>query len=79
MYCDTYIPDYHTKTLTKCKINKMYMYLSLYFSGSFVTMFSFSYLISPKFCHRFVGYLEEEAVITYTKCLQVIEVFFYGK
>ena len=25
-----------------------------------------TYFISPKFCHRFVGYLEEEAVHTYT-------------
>ena len=24
---------------------------------------------SPRTCHRFVGYLEEEAVITYTRCL----------
>ncbi|CAG2223847.1 Alternative oxidase, mitochondrial,Ubiquinol oxidase 1c, mitochondrial,Ubiquinol oxidase 1, mitochondrial,Alternative oxidase 3, mitochondrial,Alternative oxidase 1, mitochondrial,Ubiquinol oxidase 2, mitochondrial,Ubiquinol oxidase 1a, mitochondrial,Ubiquinol oxidase 3, mitochondrial,Alternative oxidase 2, mitochondrial,Ubiquinol oxidase, mitochondrial,Ubiquinol oxidase 1b, mitochondrial [Mytilus edulis] len=40
--------------------------------GAFVTMFSLAYLISPRFCHRFVGYLEEEAVITYTKCVQDI-------
>ena len=24
---------------------------------------------SPRTCHRFVGYLEEEAVITYSRCL----------
>ena len=42
-----------------------------HFIGFFVTMFSVAYLISPRFCHRFVGYLEEEAVKTYTKCLQV--------
>jgi hypothetical protein len=41
--------------------------------GVFVTMFSISYLISPRFCHRFVGYLEEEAVKTYTQCLKDIE------
>jgi len=28
-----------------------------------------AYLISPKTCHRFVGYLEEEAVLTYTRQL----------
>jgi len=28
--------------------------------------FFLSYLISPKACHRFVGYIEEEAVHTYT-------------
>ena len=43
-----------------------------YFAGFFVTAFSISYLLSPKFCHRFVGYLEEEAVKTYTQCLKVL-------
>eukprot|EP00918_Siedleckia_nematoides_P041117 GHVU01089260.1.p1 GENE.GHVU01089260.1~~GHVU01089260.1.p1 ORF type:complete len:349 (-),score=28.69 GHVU01089260.1:909-1955(-) len=41
--------------------------------GVFVAAFSVSYLLSPRFCHRFVGYLEEEAVITYTKLLKDIE------
>lgn len=31
------------------------------------------YLISPKHCHAFVGYLEEEAVKTYTHCLADID------
>merc|ERR1712137_29295 len=39
----------------------------------FGTGFLFAYLISPKFCHRFVGYIEEEAVSTYTKIIQAIE------
>jgi Alternative oxidase len=49
--------------------------------GVFCNAFFFSYLLylhiklfladdsSPRTCHRFVGYLEEEAVITYTRCL----------
>nr|XP_039255749.1 alternative oxidase, mitochondrial-like isoform X1 [Styela clava] len=41
--------------------------------GMFVPSFSIAYLISPAFCHRFVGYLEEEAVKTYTTCLQAID------
>lgn len=41
--------------------------------GVFVNLFFLAYLISPKFCHRFVGYLEEEAVKTYTHCLECIE------
>lgn len=41
--------------------------------GVFVTMFWIVYAISPRFCHRFVGYLEEEAVITYTLCLKSID------
>ena len=35
----------------------------VFFNGMFL-----SYLISPRTCHRFVGYLEEEAVSTYDKC-----------
>ncbi|XP_062519366.1 uncharacterized protein LOC134194459 isoform X2 [Corticium candelabrum] len=38
--------------------------------GIFVNVFFLCYLVSPSFCHRFVGYLEEEAVKTYTKCLE---------
>eukprot|EP00794_Sanderia_malayensis_P003766 gene3766-4288_t len=41
--------------------------------GLFVNMFFLAYLISPRFCHRFVGYLEEEAVKTYTFCLECID------
>ncbi|EIM85890.1 alternative oxidase [Stereum hirsutum FP-91666 SS1] len=41
--------------------------------GVFYNMFFFSYLISPRVCHRFVGYLEEEAVITYSRCIQEME------
>jgi hypothetical protein len=33
----------------------------------------FSYLLSPKTCHRFVGYLEEEAVYTYSRIIKEIE------
>lgn len=40
----------------------------VFFNGMFL-----SYLISPKTCHRFVGYLEEEAVLTYTLIIQDIE------
>ncbi|KAJ9195106.1 hypothetical protein DTO164E3_940 [Paecilomyces variotii] len=41
--------------------------------GVFFNGFFLSYLISPRTCHRFVGYLEEEAVITYTRAIQEIE------
>ena len=36
----------------------------VFFNGMFV-----AYLISPATCHRFVGYLEEEAVLTYTRMI----------
>ncbi|KAK7690026.1 hypothetical protein QCA50_006670 [Cerrena zonata] len=41
--------------------------------GIFYNLFFFSYLISPRTCHRFVGLLEEEAVVTYTRAIQEIE------
>jgi len=41
--------------------------------GVFSNAFFISYLVSPKICHRFVGYLEEEAVITYTYAIQDLE------
>jgi len=39
----------------------------------FTAGFSLAYLISPHFCHRFVGYLEEQAVVTYTDVLQKMD------
>ena len=39
----------------------------------FLTSFNLMYMVSPKFSHRFVGYLEEEAVHTYTKCIQALD------
>lgn len=41
--------------------------------GVFFNAMFVSYLLSPKICHRFVGYLEEEAVMTYTKELEDID------
>lgn len=48
-------------------------------SAIFTTQFVFfgaffaAYLLSPRACHRFVGYLEEEAVKTYTYCLKDLD------
>jgi len=41
--------------------------------GIFFNFFFLAYLISPRFCHRLVGYFEEEAVYTYTKLLIAID------
>ena len=41
--------------------------------GAMFWSFGLAYMISPKTCHRFVGYLEDEAVTTYTQCLEQIE------
>lgn len=41
--------------------------------GAFFNVLFISYLLSPRFSHRFVGYLEEEAVKTYTAMLEDID------
>jgi hypothetical protein len=41
--------------------------------GVFMNAFFLMYLISPRTCHRFVGYLEEEAVHTYGTILEAID------
>jgi len=41
--------------------------------GIFFNVFFLLYLMCPRFCHRFVGYLEEEAVKTYTSILDHID------
>lgn len=39
----------------------------------FGSAFLLAYILNPKFCHRFVGYVEEEACSTYTKIIHAIE------
>ncbi|KAF1794367.1 Alternative oxidase [Phytophthora cactorum] len=51
----------------------MFRALVLGAQGVFFNGFFLTYLVSPKTCHRFVGYLEEEAVKTYTCLLKDIE------
>ncbi|KAF8349322.1 mitochondrial alternative oxidase [Amanita rubescens] len=41
--------------------------------GVFYNLFFLTYLIAPRACHRFVGYLEEEAVITYSQAIKDLE------
>ena len=41
--------------------------------GVFFNSLFVAYLLSPKIVHRFVGYLEEEAVHTYTRAIKEIE------
>lgn len=40
--------------------------------GVFFNIFFVAYLVFPRVCHRFVGYLEEEAIVTYTRCIEDI-------
>ncbi|KAK5137174.1 Alternative oxidase, mitochondrial precursor [Meristemomyces frigidus] len=41
--------------------------------GVFFNFMFVAYLFSPATCHRFVGYLEEEAVLTYTRLIADID------
>lgn len=41
--------------------------------GVFFNFYFCAYIISPRFCHRLVGYLEEEAVKTYTAILKAFD------
>src|SRR5699024_1529200 len=41
--------------------------------GVFLPMYTIAYCCSAKFSHRFVGYLEEEAVKTYSNLIKKIE------
>lgn len=62
--------------LTFIKIGKpswftrVFIYLG---QGVFTNGFFFLYLANPKICHRLVGYLEEEAVATYTHLIKELE------
>lgn len=71
---ESYNERMHLLTFMKMCEPGLFMKLMLigaqgvYFNALFI-----SYLISPKITHRFVGYLEEEAVHTYTMCIKQIE------
>ena len=41
--------------------------------GLFFNAYFFAYMLTPSKCHRFVGYLEEEAVHTYTILLKQLD------
>ena len=41
--------------------------------GVFFNLYFFTYLFWPRAAHRFVGYLEEEAIISYTEYLAGID------
>eukprot|EP00744_Colponema_vietnamica_P000763 GILI01001326.1.p1 GENE.GILI01001326.1~~GILI01001326.1.p1 ORF type:complete len:314 (+),score=90.26 GILI01001326.1:64-942(+) len=56
-----------------CKPNIIERSLVLAVQGIFFNAYFLLYLVDPKLCHRFVGYLEEEAVISYTHLLHDID------
>jgi len=64
----------HLMTFLKLR-NPGPLFRALVITGQtvFTGAFSLAYIISPHFCHRFVGYLEEQAVVTYTHILEELD------
>lgn len=64
----------HLLTFVKMK-NPGYIMRAAVLGGQlgFGTFYGLAYIMSPKFCHSFVGYVEEEACSTYTKIIKAIE------
>ena len=48
-------------------------FLVIFVQGVFFNLYFFMYLISPRTCHRIVGYFEEQAIISYTEYLAEID------
>ena len=55
------------------KPSSWFRYLVLGSQGFVCTFLFNAYIISPRYCHRFVGYLEEQAV----KTVKFLFLFFY--
>ena len=71
---ESYNERMHLLTFMKmCEPGWFMKFLILGAQGVYFNAMFLSYLISPKITHRFVGYLEEEAVHTYTRCLREMD------
>ncbi len=65
MHLMTFIEIAHPSWLERCLI--------IFTQIGFFSAYFILYLISPKTAHRIVGYLEEEAVISYTQYLEEVD------
>ncbi|GAA5937637.1 alternative oxidase [Sporobolomyces koalae] len=64
----------HLLTFMKIKEPSVFFRLMvLAAQGVFFNLFFVSYILSPRACHRFVGYLEEEACYTYTHAIEALD------
>lgn len=64
----------HLLTFTEMRNPGLFMRsMVLLGQGVFFNLYFVCYLLAPRTCHRFVGYLEEEAVRTYTKAVEHID------
>lgn len=71
---ESYNERMHLLTFLKMSEPGWFMrFLVLGAQGVWCNALFFAYLISPRTVHRFVGYLEEEAVITYTRQIKDLD------
>ncbi|KAK4142569.1 alternative oxidase-domain-containing protein [Dichotomopilus funicola] len=71
---ESYNERMHLITFTELyRPGRLMRFLVFATQGIFYNAMFVGYLISPSFCHRMVGYLEDEAVSTYTKCLEQMD------
>ncbi|CAN8101800.1 unnamed protein product [Discula destructiva] len=71
---ESYNERMHLLTFMKmCEPGWFMKFVILGAQGVYFNAMFFAYLINPRICHRFVGYLEEEAVHTYTRFLHELD------
>lgn len=71
---EAYNERMHLLTFIKIGEPSWFMRFFVYVGqGVFCNIFFFMYLLSPRYCHRFVGYLEEEAVSTYSHLIDELK------
>ncbi|TID19815.1 hypothetical protein CANINC_003698 [Pichia inconspicua] len=74
LYDEAFNERMHLLTFLKIARPTVWTRIMLWFGqGIFANLFFITYVLSPRTCHRFVGYLEEEAVSTYTRCIEDME------
>lgn len=74
LYDEAFNERMHLLTFLKIARPTVWTRIMLWFGqGIFANLFFITYVLSPRTCHRFVGYLEEEAVSTYTRCIEDLE------
>ncbi|KAJ6445557.1 Alternative oxidase [Purpureocillium lavendulum] len=71
---ESYNERMHLLTFMKmCEPGRFMKLMIIGAQGVFFNSLFIAYLLSPRIVHRFVGYLEEEAVHTYTRALHEID------
>lgn len=71
---ESYNERMHLLTFMKmCEPGRFMKFMVVCAQGVFFNALFVAYLIHPRIVHRFVGYLEEEAVHTYTRAIHEIE------